>query len=45
MAGLENAARFSTSAMVAGYVACYEAIAGYVPVAPDGLASDASRRA
>lgn len=45
MAGLENAARFSTSAMVAGYVACYEAIAGYVAVASDGQASDASRRA
>jgi glycosyltransferase involved in cell wall biosynthesis len=45
MAGLENAARFSTSAMVAGYVACYDAIAGYVAVAADGLAADASRRA
>ena len=44
-AGLENAARFSTSAMVAGYVQCYEATIGDVAVISDGLASDPGRRA
>lgn len=44
-AGLENAQRFSTQAMVEGYLQCYAAIAGGVAKAPNSFVSDSGRRA
>jgi len=44
-AGLDNARRFSTQAMVEGYLQCYAAIAGSVADDPNSIVSGAGRRA
>lgn len=42
--GLENAARFSSEAMIDGYLRSYTAVAGGVTDTPDSLMSDSERR-
>lgn len=44
-AALENAQRFSTRAMVPGYLQCYAVIAGSAARKPNGLVAESGRGA